>query len=718
MAVCPASISLGATLSGCGWLSIAATEAKSRNREKDGDSRAFCALTMDTTDEVLAKLLKSPKDRLSDSEIKTLIRAFLPSCSPATRSSAYLALSAQCQRAKGGKQGEAVAKPSEVIVSTFSSHVISSLQETQDEDISASLTFMTALFQVDPPSATTIFLRDAFEPSLTEVLETNSTQSVLVHITHLLSQASGQKSCRSAIPVEQRTWLEEQSRQASDTALRTAAAVALVKLEAGMVLDAPPSSSPQTTSRGSHMADLLRNAVISEEDEETISDAIEGLAYTSRDPVVKDRLSSDPAFLRRLFALIPQSKGKVSPRKDNASTLIYGVVLVTLNLVAYQPQLTGEQAQMAKLKRMANAGAGAMGKLHDPGQDILNDDTHVRQRGRRLVEAGAANALTSAIRATESRGVRLAASKALKHIIEDKETRGKVLQSGGGKALMLVIRGILENSASEPEDLEPFQALAKLAITSSPLQVFGPDAGATHDAIRPLSVLFTHSSCTLLQQFEALMALTNISSLGPEAAQRVTTSPDLLTKVETLLLDDHDMVRRAAVELLCNLITGSDAIFGRYTEGPGARSKLRILTALADVADVPTRLAASGALATLTMSPQACSALTSLEVETHRILPVMNGLIQPLDDAVPEEALVQAAPGLVHRGVVCLRNLLIVTKDSEVHRQVVDNMDQAGTVKALVNIVRDGQNGGNQAILASTAEALKSLIEAGVKINQ
>lgn len=682
-------------------------------------SRAKSLSSMDHIDEVLTSLLKSPSADLSQDEIQQLLRAFSPARPASSRSAAYLVLSAYCQKVKDGKQGLAKLssnKISDALASTFATAVLSILQELHEEELSAGLTFMVALFQVEAASAAAVFLHDGFIRSITEMLETNTEHSVSLHIAHLLAQASGQKACRSAIPSEWMAWLTDQSKQTADTSLRVAAAVALVKLSQGSAIDTSIVSSSSMTS----LAKLMKDVVLREDGQDAIADAVEGLAYTTRNAEVKEMLSRDSAFLHRLFSLVPQSKLKASALKETSFPLIYGVILVILNIVAYQPRLSDEQTQIAKLKRMANAGTGSTGKLDDPGRDKLDDDEHVRLRGRRMVACGVANVLSAAARSTESRGVKVCTGKAFRHLIEDKENRGKVLQSGCGKALMVIIRSIAPESTSaslEPDDLEAIQALAKLAITSSPLQVFGPDAGATHDAIRPFSTLLAHQSSTLLQRFESMMALTNVTSLGPEASSRVASSPGLLNKVEMLLLDENVMIRRAAVELLCNLAAGSDSVFERYANGPTAKSKLRILVALADVEDLPTRLASSGTLATLTMSPHACTALCELEFETQRVLPVLKALIIPPSvDGEDEAELAQGHPGLVHRGVVCIRNILGGVQSGDLRKRIAGRAEDTETVKALVGVVRGGMDGGNQAVLVSVAEALKYLMDAGINV--
>ena len=95
------------------------------------------------------------------------------------------------------------------------------------------------------------------------------------------------------------------------------------------------------------------------------------------------------------------------------------------------------------------------------------------------------------------------------------------------------------------------------------------------------------------------MALTNLASHSQEVATRIARADGLLNQVELLMLEDHVLVRRAATELICNLVCGCEEVFNKYggVHSSASNSKLQILVALCDVDDLATRLAASGALA-------------------------------------------------------------------------------------------------------------------------
>jgi hypothetical protein len=173
------------------------------------------------------------------------------------------------------------------------------------------------------------------------------------------------------------------------------------------------------------------------------------------------------------------------------------------------------------------------------------------------------------------------------------------------------------------------------------------------------------------------------------------------------------------MELICNLIAGSDEVFERYggaEDSRGSKSKVQVLLALSDVDDLPTRLAASGALATLTAAPSACRALFDLQRERQRVLPILTQLIDPSavpsreEDEEEETDCVESNPGLVHRGVICARNFLLSVEDLAARKQLAAEATSVGLVLALTKILK-GESGAIDAMVAMpTAEILKCLM--------
>jgi len=691
-------------------------------------------------DDKLDALLKQSQQKswakLDSGEVSHLTQAFLPTQSADTRSKAYLVLSAVCQHIretvappKGKAPGESD-PATDALVNLFAPPVRTRFAETNDDELITAVSFLIALFQVDWQSAAVIFLEDGVFESLTDAIDLTPSKKLAGEIARLLAQASTHKECRGRIiSSDTQGWLERSSRQVSDAPLRSASAVALIKLSRGMAEDtkglATTASQPSTSSSVSEteLASLMKNLVVSEDDSSAITNAVEGLAYMSIEPQIKETLSKDTAFLSRLFNLIPRPKKNqvLSILSATNTAQIYGIAVIVSNICSYRPRLSQEQDQIAKLRQMANNPSSSELKPTKPVTDPLGDDPRVKERCKRMIDAGVGDVLSGMVRVTDGKGVYVNVTKAILGLVEDKENRGKLLQGGCSRTLITIIRSFLPPAATPVNQvdgsvLDAIQALAKFAITASPLHVFGPDQGSTLDAIRPFSVLLLHPSSSLLQQFEALMALTNLSSTSPEASTRIAKSEGLMNKVEFMLLDDNQLVQRASMELICNLIAGSDEVFDKYggqEETASSKSKLRILVALSDVEDFHTRLAASGALATVTSSPNACKALYSLQMEHHRVMPILAQLIDPTseDDNTPPDP--ASAAGLLHRGVVCIRNFLI-TLDDEPIKALVPDAKSSGLAQGLVKVVKSNAEAQNMSILQPAAEALKKLYEHGV----
>ncbi|KIJ06894.1 hypothetical protein PAXINDRAFT_19904 [Paxillus involutus ATCC 200175] len=238
--------------------------------------------------------------------------------------------------------------------------------------------------------------------------------------------------------------------------------------------------------------------------------------------------------------------------------------------------------------------------------------------------------------------------------------------------------------------------------------------------------MLLHPSANMLQQFEAIMALTNLASHGTTCAARIADVPRVLDKVELLMLEDHTLIRRASTELICNLIAGSENVFERYggglepsgkkTRGKLCKSKIQVLLAMSDVEDVPTRLAASGALATLTSSPTACDGILELQTEYHRAFLILAQLIDPGvhhgdDVAEGEDSIQKSDPGLVHRGVVCIRNVLLNPQSSLPRPALAEEVENAGLLGVFERLLKGELGSFSEAILPPAAEVTNKLVE-------
>jgi hypothetical protein len=302
----------------------------------------------------------------------------------------------------------------------------------------------------------------------------------------------------------------------------------------------------------------------------------------------------------------------------------------------------------------------------------------------------------------ESPRVREALGRLCCDLVEDTDDRLAFVRHGGVRVLTIILRDMKDPDGALPAAM----ALSKLVITTPPTLLFPPPVETNAlNAVAPLCMQLTHPKTKLLNQFEALMGLTNLSSIGPDVSARIATAKvrpaaesnefrgagteppsdvRVMQRVEDMMLDDNHMVRRAATELVCNLVTSAPGF--RYWSGeesavggkPDARacSRLSVLLLLSDVDDMPTRSAAAGALATLTDSGVACVALatgggiTSSRRRTpwQRIADLFApGGVVPPDESSSLEVISNLPPdeGLAHRGAVVVVNMASYFREND-----------------------------------------------------
>ncbi|KAB5591969.1 Unc-like protein [Ceratobasidium theobromae] len=692
----------------------------------------------------LAQRLESPESQpsnISPVEINVLFDSFLPSTSQNSKSLAYVILAKLSAIIRQLAPAET---PPDAIVSLFIKELDNRLSSTSAGPVTSALGFLHALFQVDPPAAAALFSQPETVSSLEDVPEifSDASSPVLRPLASLLAQAASNASCRELINERGKAWLSLQARQTRDPQLQASAAVALTKLARGL-----PATSPEGQVKSEEelskiqkeeeaLLKLMSGLVISgpnqakpTEDASSLVDSIEGLTHLSASPEHKDALAKNTPLMKKIFTLVPvvsaSSKASAQLKNDfdesslfnrDNSVLLFGIASIASNLVSYRPPRTQEERAIEQLRRTATPGRGKRNALPVAVDDPADAPPAVAARAKLLLDAGVLPAL-SALAQSTSIGVRRAAGSAYLGLVTEQANRGKVIQGGGIKAILHIAQRASydrppapASSTNDlaPQDLLSFQALAKLTITHPPNLLFG---NSPRSAIGPLSSLLAHPEANTLQQFEALMALTNIAGVDADGVVKSVGA----RRVEELMLTEHKMVRRAAVELLCNLV-GSEEMWTRYTgehaEGEvpkdsdkAIQSRLHVLMALSDVEDLPTRRAASGALAMLTGSPSAVNFLLRLERGPARLMKVIRELVQPSEDeeenSESEDQKQEHDASLTLRGVTIARNVLTHSA-SEFKTDLVDASQETGLLAALLETVQ----GGDEASKRPAAEAL------------
>lgn len=164
----------------------------------------------------------------------------------------------------------------------------------------------------------------------------------------------------------------------------------------------------------------------------------------------------------------------------------------------------------------------------------------VRLTGRE----GVAVALV-ALAKTESPNSRELIARIFNALCSEHENRGTLVQQGSVKVLIQ-----LSSNGTDKGKRHAAQALARIGITLNPEVAFPGQRSL--EVVRPLLSLL-HVDYGSLENFEALMALCNIAQMGDSQRSRILNDGGL-SKIDNYLYEDHELLKRAAVQVCKFLI--------------------------------------------------------------------------------------------------------------------------------------------------------------------
>ncbi|XP_037946139.1 protein unc-45 homolog B [Teleopsis dalmanni] len=343
--------------------------------------------------------------------------------------------------------------------------------------------------------------------------------------------------------------------------------------------------------------------------------AADGLAYLTLDAEVKEKVIEDKAAIHALIDLA----------RSGDQSCLYGVVTTFVNLCnAYEKQeILPEMVELAQFA-----------KHHIPEEHELDDADFVSKRIIVLANEGITIALC-ALAKTESQNSQELIARVLNALCSQQELRGKVVQDGGVKTLLR-----LSLEGTDKGKRHASQALARIGITINPEVSFAGQRSL--DVIRPLLNLLAQE-CTALENFESLMALTNLASMNETVRKRIIKEQGV-SKIEIYLMEDHLYLTRAAAQCICNLVM-SDEVVKMYE---GKNDRIKFLALLSEEEDEDTAKACAGALAMLTSVSKICC---SKIIEINTWLNILHTLIA------------NPSPDVQHRGVVVILNMINSSED-------------------------------------------------------
>jgi hypothetical protein len=557
----------------------------------------------------------------------------------------------------------------------ISNFITQRVQKSTAERLIVAFSAAAAIFPINVTAAAALFLTDGFVSTLAPMVLSKKSQKLEQAALELINAACVDKTCRESVNRHCRQWLEDTVGSCTDKHRANIAAVILVKLG-----EEPPSDGPQIIVPGhvdqDDLVSRFKSMLLSPE-VNLKQDSVEGLAFASLRPTVREDLANDSRFLKNLVELLKSS--------SSDKNTLYGGLTIFVNLTTYLPVQSEEEKRMAQLKAYAET-------RKPSAPDPLQDEAHVTARCKRVLDAGIVPLLVSASKKA-SPSIITHTLSILLSLSQSKSNRGILAQQGAVK-LLLQLWDHISTSTTPTSTTTPFpptalptsaHALSRILISTNPSHIFTSTLPAP-SAIRPLTSLLkpSDSSTWQLHAFESLLALTNLASLDPDTATLITTSC-FATVNDDLLLSPNTLVRRAAMELLCNLMACPAAI-EKFADGSKrAAQRLHILLAMTDVEDIPTRSAAGGALAMLVSCDEGVDAVLGNERGVEFLL----GLCRDESEDVR------------HRGVVCVRSVV------EAGERGVRGVKEKGGVEVLKGLLKESRR---QEVLALGVETLKILL--------
>ncbi|KAI8634523.1 ARM repeat-containing protein [Xylariaceae sp. FL1651] len=564
-----------------------------------------------------------------------------------------------------------------------------------------------AIFPIAPDTTAEMFLSEGFLPSLDPLMRRKwKSRKVETACLEMLNAASTNSHCREAIQKYCVDWLEEvvdQDPEELSKAIHSAdpgvqvtsgsiamrrhseavqhlAAVILAKLRA------VPSATQQTTQNGEGRVQLANTSIedlsrkfttmLLADPEDGQRHSIEGLAYATIQPTVKEEVAQNQKLLKTLVKVLGSAPAK--------SPLTYGALSIFMNLTRYQPVQSEEEKKMNQLKAYANAA----GKLAAPNP--LNDNNHVTERCRRVFEAGIVPVLVTHSRHGSSASLSIIIS-IIFALSVNISLRGQLAQQGAVNLLISAWATLPDADAQAKRTAA--QALGRILISTNPALVFGGTrARPQNSAIRPLVSILPPDPAAdtrdLLPTFEALMALTNLASTDDDT--RATIIRTSWAEIEEQLLSSNNLVSKAATELICNLVQCVEGVALYAADTPQAANRLHILLALADAEDEATRSAAGGALASLTAYEEIVRGI----VKRKRGLEIVLGLCG------------EDSEDLRHRGAFIIYNMISFEGEvGKMARKEIRDRNGLDILKACAKKSHRAE------VVEVTVQALKFLLE-------
>jgi len=391
----------------------------------------------------------------------------------------------------------------------------------------------------------------------------------------------------------------------------------------------------------------------------------EALGFLTLDAEVKEILVDDKNMLNMMLELAKDSE-------DN--TIVYAVCNALVNLTnSYDKRKIDEE--MIKLAEYA--------KQPIPEEHAMDSVEYVDNRISQLVDQGVVEVLISLSKSAKSDSSREMISRVFYAVCSEKKHRGAVVQQGGVKALLP-----LTTTGNERGMDMASTAIARIGITTDPRLAF-PGQRA-FEMVRPLVRMIDFRK-EPLEQYEGMLALTNMASMNDEIRKRIVKEGGLKA-IETIMFDADAELRTSAVQCMLNMVMLKE-VFDKFKDWKDRTDRLKL--AFVYCGEDPPELAESASAI--------CAILTKDEEICNRLMKI-NSKFEILKYLVTHESIT-----LQIRGLYIIANMCEATK--RICQDFLDHPDFIAAIKVIEKTDRpdfaDRQKEATRAMKAIRSHKLK-----------
>ncbi|CCK68754.1 She4p KNAG_0B03120 [Huiozyma naganishii CBS 8797] len=335
--------------------------------------------------------------------------------------------------------------------------------------------------------------------------------------------------------------------------------------------------------------------------------AIEGLAYISLKTFCKFLLRHHNFFCPELVNMMKE--GRVEGHN------LYGLMVIMANLGTLPDDSSSKEP---KSLRDLKAYSDLKSPNLQEGDEGMKDDKMavVRFNQQNILETNIISDLKTKL-PDLTQGARQQFIRIIYNLTRERKSIVKVVEQG---ATTVVLECLMNQTGKESGDISrvlAYRSLTRILIYTDPSLIFNKyspmnalqflfdllpiiDAGVEED-----NVFFKEGILTTADQYESLLALTNLASFsgsaGEDICKAICSNGVYWSKIENLMLDENVVLQRSDLELICNLMSHPMAIAVKFFnfDNPQSFKNFTVLVKLLLLDDIKSQRAVAAIFANI-----------------------------------------------------------------------------------------------------------------------